>query len=114
MTDGDFTHLNGVYKEMAELLGSTAALQIWNRYAGVIVSFPKQLYSKDYIRQFIRENTGKMKGEYRKNETLGNCESHWTDGKKSSTDHPRRKGRGSGGVGKEHTRSEAGGNNGIG
>ena len=61
MANGDFTHFNGVYKEMAELLGSTAALQIWNRYAGVIVSFPKQLYSKDYIRQFIRENTGKMK-----------------------------------------------------
>ena len=61
MADGDFTHFNGVYKEMAELLGSAAALQIWNRYAGVIVSFPKQLYSKDYIRQFIRENTGEMK-----------------------------------------------------
>ena len=61
MEDGDFTHLNSVYKEMAELLGSAAALQIWNRYAGVIVSFPKQLYSKEYIRQFIRENNGKMK-----------------------------------------------------
>lgn len=61
MADGDFTHLNGVYKEMAELLGSAAALQIWNRYAGVIVSFPKQLYSKEHIRQYIRENSGKMK-----------------------------------------------------
>ena len=61
MADGDFTHFNGVYKEMAELLGSAAALQIWNRYAGVIVSFPKQLYSKEYIRQFITENSGKKK-----------------------------------------------------
>ena len=34
MADGDFTHFNGVYKEMAELLGNAAALQIWNRYAG--------------------------------------------------------------------------------
>ena len=46
MADNNFTHLNGVYKEMAELLGDAAALKIWNRYAGVIVSFPKQLYSK--------------------------------------------------------------------
>ena len=61
MADGDFTHFNGVYKEMAELLGNAAALQIWNRYAGVIVSFPKQLYSKEHIRQFIRENSGKMR-----------------------------------------------------
>ena len=61
MADGDFTHLNGIYKELAELLGSAAALQIWDRYAGVIVSFPKQLYSKEHIRQFIRENNGKMK-----------------------------------------------------
>ena len=61
MADGDFTHLNGIYKEMAELLGDAAALQIWNRYAGVIVSFPKQLYSKEHIRQYIRENSGKMK-----------------------------------------------------
>ena len=61
MADNNFTHLNGVYKEMAELLGDAAALKIWNRYAGVIVSFPKQLYSKEHIRQFIRENSGKMK-----------------------------------------------------
>lgn len=61
MADSDFTHLNGVYKEMAELLGYAAALKIWNRYAGVIVSFPKQLYSKEHVRQFIRENSGKMK-----------------------------------------------------
>lgn len=61
MADGDFTHFNGVYKEMAELLGNEAALQIWNRYAGVIVSFPKQLYSKEHIRQYIRENSGKKK-----------------------------------------------------
>lgn len=50
MADGDFTQFNGVYKEMAELLGNAAALKIWNRYAGVIVSFPKQLYSKEHIR----------------------------------------------------------------
>ena len=61
MADGDLTHFNGVYKEMAELLGNEAALQIWNRYAGVIVSFPKQLYSKEHIRQYIRENSGKKK-----------------------------------------------------
>ena len=61
MADSDFTHLNGVYIEMAELLGNAAALKIWNRYADVIVSFPKQLYSKEHVRQFIRENSGKMK-----------------------------------------------------
>lgn len=39
-------------------------------------------------------------GEQRENEAIGNCKSNWADGKKSPTDHPRRKGRGSGGVGK--------------
>ena len=41
----DTTQFNDIYKEMAELLGDAAALKMWNRYAGVSVSFPKQLYS---------------------------------------------------------------------
>ena len=38
----DTTQFNDIYKEMAELLGDAAALKMWNRYAGVSVSFPKQ------------------------------------------------------------------------
>ena len=53
----DTTQFNDIYKEMAELLGDAAALKMWNRYAGVSVSFPKQLYS----REFIHDNSDVMK-----------------------------------------------------
>lgn len=57
----DITQFNDIYKEMAELLGDAATLKIWNRYAGVNVSFPKQLYSREYVRKYIQENSGVMK-----------------------------------------------------
>ena len=57
----DTTQFNDIYKEMAELLGDAAALKMWNRYAGVSVSFPKQLYSREYIRKFIHDNSDVMK-----------------------------------------------------
>ena len=57
----DTTQFNDIYKEMAELLGDAAALKMWNRYAGVSVSFPKQLYSREYIQKFIHDNSDVMK-----------------------------------------------------
>ena len=59
--ESDRTQFNEVYRELAELLGDAAALKIWNRYAGINLSFPKQLYSREFIRKFIRENSGVMK-----------------------------------------------------
>ena len=51
----------GIYKELAELLGDAAVVRIWKSYAGLSVTFPMKLYSKEYIREFIREHHAEMK-----------------------------------------------------
>lgn len=50
-----------VYRGLAELIGDTAVRKIWKNYAGMTVTFPMQLYSRDYIRRFIADNAGKKK-----------------------------------------------------
>ena len=57
----DFTQYNEIYREMADLLGNAAALKIWNRYSGLTISFPRQLYSKEYVRRYVEENEGVLK-----------------------------------------------------
>ena len=57
----DFTQYNEIYREMADLLGNAAALKIWNRYSGLTISFPRQLYSKEYVRRYVEENEGILK-----------------------------------------------------
>ena len=59
--NGDPSQYNEIYREMAELLGIAAVLKIWKRYSGVSIAFPRQLYSKAYIRQSIEENMGERK-----------------------------------------------------
>ena len=51
----------GLYKELAELLGDAAVVRIWKSYAGLSVTFPMKLSSKEYIREFIREHHAEMK-----------------------------------------------------
>lgn len=51
----------GIYKELAELLGDAAVVRIWKSYAGLSVTFPMKLYSKEYIHEFIKEHCGDMK-----------------------------------------------------
>ena len=50
-----------VYRGLAELIGDTAVRKIWKNYAGMTVTFPMQLYSRDYIREFIADNAGQKK-----------------------------------------------------
>ena len=51
----------GIYKELAEILGDAATIKIWKRFAGLNITFPQKLYSKEYRRRFIDENLATMK-----------------------------------------------------
>ncbi len=46
----------GVYKEIAEILGDNATMKIWKHFSGLNVTFPQRLYSKEYTREYIKEN----------------------------------------------------------
>ena len=49
-----------LYKELSELIGDAATLKLWENYQGLNISFPKKLYSNEYVRNFVAENKGKM------------------------------------------------------
>ena len=46
--------LNGVYAELAELLGLDAVQKLFCRYRGTQISFPVRLFSSTHIRDSIR------------------------------------------------------------
>ncbi|MBR1571484.1 MAG: hypothetical protein IJ655_01940 [Lachnospiraceae bacterium] len=50
----------GIYGELAEILGDAAVNKIWKQFSGTNVTFPQRLYSKEYTREFIRDNWGDM------------------------------------------------------
>ncbi len=52
---------SGIYKELAELLGDAATLKVWKRFSGLNISFPQKLYSKEFRKDFIKENMAQMK-----------------------------------------------------
>lgn len=52
-------YLNGIYSEFANILGMDAALKIHSVFRGQQVSFPIELFSKEFIRgQIIAEFDG--------------------------------------------------------
>ena len=51
----------GIYKELAELLGDAATIKVWKRFSGLNVTFPQRLYSKEYTKEFIKENMHTLK-----------------------------------------------------
>ena len=45
---------------MAEILGDIGGVEkIYNRYRGLTISFPKKLYNRKFVLQYILENQGK-------------------------------------------------------
>lgn len=51
--------LNGVYNELANLLGTDAVLKIHSVYRGQQITFPVQLFSRDFIMsQIVNEYNG--------------------------------------------------------
>lgn len=52
-------HLNGVYNDFANLLGLDAALKIHSAYRGQQITFPVELFSREFIaRQIVGEYDG--------------------------------------------------------
>lgn len=45
-----------IYKDLAELVGVGNARKIWKVYAGLNITFPQRLYSREYTRTFIAKN----------------------------------------------------------
>ena len=48
--------LNGVYAEIAQLLGLDAAVTLYKKYRGTQVSFPVEMLSREYIAKQIRND----------------------------------------------------------
>lgn len=52
--------LNGIYRELAELIGTEAVIKIHSTHRGQTISFPVELFNRDYIaEQIIDEYDGK-------------------------------------------------------
>ncbi len=45
----DNQFLNGIYKDLAALVGEENAKNIYNEYRGQQITFPVEFYSKEYI-----------------------------------------------------------------
>lgn len=56
----DSSCLNEIYKDLADIVGIDATLQIYSEFSGQQISFPKKLFSKEYvINEAIRCYDGK-------------------------------------------------------
>lgn len=52
-------YINGIYKELSELIGTDNAQKIFNEYRGQQITLPVEFYSKQYIyNQIICEYNG--------------------------------------------------------
>lgn len=59
----DNRFLNGIYKDLAALVGEENAKNIYNEYRGQQITFPVEFYSKEYIytQIFSEYNGGNLK-----------------------------------------------------
>lgn len=48
----------GIYAEIAAEIDSETARKIFEMLRGQVVVFPQKLYSRDYVRTFVREHRG--------------------------------------------------------
>ncbi|MGN0298549.1 MAG: Mor transcription activator family protein [Lachnospiraceae bacterium] len=48
--------LAGIYKEIADITDMGTAREIHKLLKGQQIIFPQRIYSKEYVRQYIREN----------------------------------------------------------
>ena len=51
----DTNGLNDVYKELCDLAGYENMLKLYKQYKGFQVNFPTRLYSKEYVREVVKE-----------------------------------------------------------
>ena len=58
--------LAGVYKELAEIVGIEVTVELHKHYQGVQITFPKKLYSIEYVRKKLNSpdaDITKLSGE---------------------------------------------------
>lgn len=49
-----------IYEDLADLLEDVREVEkIYNRYRGLTITFPKKLYNRQFVLQYILENYGK-------------------------------------------------------
>lgn len=67
--------LNGIYKEIADIIGVEKAILLHSSFQGQQVNFPKKLYAKEFVVKKLKENdkNENMRGMALK---LGYTESH--------------------------------------
>ncbi|MBD7916252.1 Mor transcription activator family protein, partial [Clostridium sp. Sa3CUN1] len=52
----DSEKYSGIYKDLVEILGEDVTLKIYENFRGQQVTFPMRIYSKSYIKEYIKEN----------------------------------------------------------
>lgn len=62
MTDANVEDYCEFYQELYRMVNDSDTMQeIYERYRGLTVTFPKKLYSKEYVHRYLKENYGKVK-----------------------------------------------------
>lgn len=62
MMDANVEDYCEFYQELYRMVNDTEAMkEIYERYRGLTVTFPKKLYSKEYVRRYLAENYKKVK-----------------------------------------------------
>ena len=58
ISDSEITadDLNGIYKEIANIIGIENTLLLYRSFQGQQINFPKKFYAKEYIIKQAREN----------------------------------------------------------
>ena len=60
----DLKYYNGIYRDMANVLGEEITKQVYEFYRGQQVTFPMKLYSKDYLaKKYTGENLKQLSRE---------------------------------------------------
>ena len=48
--------LEGVYEEVAEVVGIENAFKIYEHFKGQQMNFPQRIYSQEYVERYVKEN----------------------------------------------------------
>lgn len=56
MKEVDYSGLQGIYKELAEIIGVDATIAVYNELKGQQVTFPTRLFEKGYVIREVNTN----------------------------------------------------------
>ena len=49
---------SGIYDELMSIADENTILKIYDQYTGTTITFPKKLYSQEFVKKYICENYG--------------------------------------------------------